>query len=68
MVGNLLVIKLYENKGAYMVNMGEENQSVNNNPFVNHWTCFLVQLRVNYHVPYNYLYVIATRDLNLRAY
>ena len=28
----------------------------------------LVQLRVNYHVPYHYFYVIATCDLNLRAH
>ena len=70
--GNLLVRKLDENKGAYMVNIGEEDQSVRKHPFAKHWTFFIfyfsVQLRVNYHVPYHYLYVIATCDLNLREH
>ena len=68
MVGTLLVRKVDENNGAYMVNIGEANQSVKNHPFAKHWTYFLVKLRVNYHVPYYYIYVIATCDLNLRSY
>ena len=40
MVGNLLVRKVDENKGSYMVNIGEENQSVKNHPFAKHWSVF----------------------------
>ena len=39
-VGILSVRKVDENKGAYMVNIGEVNQSVKNHPFAKHWSFF----------------------------
>ena len=38
--GNLFVRKVDENKGSYMVNIREENQSVKNHPFEKHWNFF----------------------------
>ena len=38
--GGGFIRKVDENKGAYMVNIGEGNQSVKNHPFAKHWYFF----------------------------